>query len=234
MSSYCKESTVEKNQIEYSSANSSDPIVELFESIGRSNYFQENALNDCHIYSKSEVFQYNILWLLAFYLGLQWTHAGQGILAHFTLDWNTMKNWPPILWGVFFALIAGILLLVYVLVNAYSVNGVLREYFVLEGIIFSWFFYKSRGAKDIHVHHYTLMMVLQSLCCYQSVFITVVAGAFNGIMIEGASRWGYDPVFVYPTDEASKSESVKKLEASAIKIENQRLNQLMHKYEKRN
>ena len=140
------------------------------------------------------------MWLAAFYLGLQWTHAGQGILAHFTLDWDTMKNWPPILWAVFCALIAGICLLVSVLYSAYSVTGALKEYAILEGLIFSWFFYKARGAKDIHVHHYPLMMVLQSLCCYQSPFITVVAGAFNGIMIEGASRWGYDPIFVYPTD----------------------------------
>ena len=125
LSSYCKDEP--KVEVEVAPVtNSTDPIVQLFESIGKSNYFYESALNDCHIYSENEVFYYNILWLLAFYLGLQWTHAGQGILSHFTLDWNTMKNWPPILWGVFFALIAGILLLVYILVNAYSVNGVLK------------------------------------------------------------------------------------------------------------
>jgi len=210
-------------------------LFQLFDSIGKSNYFVE-ALNDCHIYTESEVFHYNLIWLLAFYIGLQWTHAGQGILSHFTLDWNIMKNWPPILWAVFCALVAGVILLVYILVNAYSVNGVLKGYGVLEGVIFSWLYYKSRGAINIHVHHYTLMMVLQSLCCYQSIFITVLAGAFNGIMIEGASRWGYDPVFVYPTDEnvITKSDYSKaQLESSNIKIENQKLNKLMEKYEER-
>lgn len=34
-----------------------------------------------------------------------------------------------------------------------------------------------------------------SFICYQSIFVTVVHGYFNGMMIEGGARWGYDPVW---------------------------------------
>jgi len=38
-------------------------------------------------------------------------------------------------------------------------------------------------------------MIVLSFTGYQSAFVTAVCGIFNGIMIEGASFWGYDPVF---------------------------------------
>jgi hypothetical protein len=34
-----------------------------------------------------------------------------------------------------------------------------------------------------------------SFICYQSVFVTVVHAYFNGMMIEGGARWGFDPVW---------------------------------------
>jgi len=177
-----------------------DPMMQLFDSIGRMGYFEVTSIG-CHIYNGTEVFQYNLLWLIAYYFGLQFTHADQGILKKFVLDWNVMKTWPPILWAVFCVLIAAILLLVSILVRVYVEYHILKDYFYLIAVIAAWFYYKSQGAKNIHVHHYTLMMGLQALCCYQDIFITVLSGVFNGIMIEGASRWGYDPIFVYDTDE---------------------------------
>ena len=49
--------------------------------------------------------------------------------------------------------------------------------------------------NNTHVHHYTVAMIVLSITGYQHVFVTVIHGLFNGIMIEGASRWGYDPVW---------------------------------------
>ena len=37
--------------------------------------------------------------------------------------------------------------------------------------------------------------------CYQTVLLTIVHGIFNGITIEGGSRWGYDPVWEKNTEE---------------------------------
>lgn len=34
-----------------------------------------------------------------------------------------------------------------------------------------------------------------SFICYQSIFVTVVHAYFNGMMIEGGARWGYDPMW---------------------------------------
>jgi len=34
-----------------------------------------------------------------------------------------------------------------------------------------------------------------SFICYQSIFVTVVQAYFNGMMIEGGARWGFDPVW---------------------------------------
>jgi hypothetical protein len=39
------------------------------------------------------------------------------------------------------------------------------------------------------------MMIILSFLSYQDVFITFVSGYFNGVMIEGASNYGYDPIF---------------------------------------
>lgn len=48
----------------------------------------------------------------------------------------------------------------------------------------------------MHIHHYCIGMFAMTFLCYQSAFITLAHSIFNGITIEGGSRWGYDPVFV--------------------------------------
>ena len=61
----------------------------------------------CKTYTLQEVFKYNyMVWTLGYFIGLQFTHMDQGIMQQFVLDWNVMKNWPPVLWAVFFAMIA--------------------------------------------------------------------------------------------------------------------------------
>ncbi len=48
---------------------------------------------------------------------------------------------------------------------------------------------------QIHIHHYTVGMLFVVLLGYQSLVVTILHGFVNGVMIEGASRWGYDPVW---------------------------------------
>lgn len=49
-------------------------------------------------------------------------------------------------------------------------------------------------------------MVLQTLLGVQEPFMTFVCAYWNGVMIEGASRWGYDPIWKIPPPEEPKEE----------------------------
>jgi len=60
-----------------------------------------------------------------------------------------------------------------------------------------YFKYNAKRADDVHIHHYTVAWIVLSFTCYQNVFATVVSGIFNGVMIEGGSFYGWDPIFVH-------------------------------------
>ena len=47
------------------------------------------------------------------------------------------------------------------------------------------------SSYTLHLHHYSLAMIFLSLLCYQDLVITVLHGIATGVMIEGASSWGY-------------------------------------------
>jgi hypothetical protein len=132
----------------------------------------------------------------------------------------------------------------------YEKAGKLTEYAVVAVCIVGYFVYNARKADDVHIHHYTIAWIILSFTGYQNIFATVVSGIFNGIMIEGGSFYGWDPIFVHykpkphphhdvvPTKSPfQKSESlaeIRKLsQKSMIKIENQEMQRLLVDYEKR-
>ena len=79
----------------------------------------------------------------------------------------------------------------------------------------------GRGCKNIHLHHYTLMMIILSFLCYQDVFTTFISGYFNGVMMEGAANYGYDPIFERGEKFDETIEEIKaEQENSKIKIDN--------------
>jgi len=113
------------------------------------------------------VFSYNyFVWTLAFFLGLQFTHMDQGIMQEFTLDWNVMKHWPPILWVVFFALLTFLGAYFKALISLYDAISYTRYYVIWGVLLFGYIFYRSRRASDTHIHHYFLMMIVLSFTCY--------------------------------------------------------------------
>jgi hypothetical protein len=116
-------------------------------------------------------------------------------MKHFVLDWHVMKTWPIALWAVFLSMIAVIAAFLVIMTSHYRQANALREYAIWGVLLFAYFYVRSRFCDEVHIHHYTLMMILLSFTGYQSAFVTAVCGVFNGIMIEGASFWGYDPVF---------------------------------------
>jgi hypothetical protein len=120
-----------------------------------------------------------------------------------------MKNWPLILWVIFGGLILLGATLVAYLGYLYDSIGYLNAYITgistLVGIFtfantwYSWLGY------NLHIHHWFIGAALQVVLCYQTGFITAVHAIFAGIMTEGASRWGYDPLFEPPQWLSEKS-----------------------------
>ena len=105
-----------------------------------------------------------------------------------------------------------------VVITIYLALNIMVFYLIGIAIFCVWFYLKAKHATDIHIHHYCIGMAVVSLCCYQDVFITLVSGVFNGIMIEGASRWGYDPIFEYDNSKVKKVEE--QLKKAKIRKEN--------------
>lgn len=53
-----------------------------------------------------------------------------------------------------------------------------------------------RKTHYLHVHHYTWAgMCLVLVGAAQTPYVSVLCGWFNGVMIEGGARWGYDPIW---------------------------------------
>jgi hypothetical protein len=163
------------------------------------NYLNRDYTPGCHEYSGPEVFHYNyFIWTVAFFIGLQFTHADVGFMQQFTLDWSVMKNWPWWMWCIFVGLLLLIFSILAYLFFLYYTIGFLTIYLgLLVAVIgaFAGITFLLRKNYNLHFHHYVLGMFVMTFSCYQNAFVTVLHGIFNGIMIEGASRWGYDPIW---------------------------------------
>jgi len=65
------------------------------------------------------------------------------------------------------------------------------------------------------------MMIILSFLSYQDAFTTLLSGYFNGVMIEGASNYGYDVIFERGEQLDATIEQIKvEQENSKIKIDN--------------
>ncbi|CAI2373366.1 unnamed protein product [Moneuplotes crassus] len=171
-------------------------LPEIFDSITKN--LEEFEDVRCHTYTRSEVFWYNFVHLIFFFLGLNFTHLDQGILQDFTLDWEVMKNWPAMLWGVFISLIGFLIFTLYHLFVLYRESEVLGYYLIFLVLYISYFVIKTwiLGSKrELHIHHYVLGFSVVLFCGYQSYYVTILGAIFTGIFIEGISRWGFDPIW---------------------------------------
>jgi uncharacterized membrane protein YfcA len=85
------------------------------------------------------------------------------------------------------------------LMAVYILDRYIYWYIIWFVIIIVFFVVVTVAVKKthhIHVHHYTIGMVLVVLIGYQSIPAALIMGFCNGMMIEGGSRWGYDPIWV--------------------------------------
>ena len=114
-----------------------------------------------------------------------------------------MKTWPIFLWIVFSLAILYVLAILIFLGVEYSNAGILLAYVIGISVISILFCIRGHFAREVHIHHYSIGAFVTAIICYQSIFLTIVNGLFNGMMIEGGARWGYDTTFLshHPKDE---------------------------------
>ena len=159
------------------------------------------------------------VWGTAYFIGLQWTHLDQGPLSHFSIDKEQMKEWPDYFWVIIGCILISLITPVIFCFYKYYVSGVLLFYFLMAFSIAIWFMYFYSKSSDVHWHHYCFGMAVILFCADQDIFICCISGIFNGIMIEGASRYGYDPVFNYDKPKTQ-------IKTKNVKVQNQNLREI--------
>ena len=168
-------------------------------------YCEEGKSDGCTIFTRAQVFHYNWqVWTLGYLIGLQFSHLDQGIFQEFRLDWKIMKHWPAILWVIFFAMIGVFAFLINILAHKYLEFKLAFGYIGWVGLVGLWLYWKSIGASDIHIHHYCVSAFMITLIGYQSVLLSFVQAIMCGVMVEGASRWGYDRIFTYEQENVPR------------------------------
>jgi hypothetical protein len=112
-----------------------------------------------------------------------------------------MKNWPVFLWILFIALVTFILTVFSYLYLVYFSIGFFLVYVGVFAMILLYFYIFSKIYSNchLHFHHYIIGISVVIMACYQNHFITILHAVFNGIWLEGASRWGFDPIWIPDT-----------------------------------
>ena len=116
-----------------------------------------------------------------------------GVMKKFVLDWKIMKTWPWFLWVLLAIIVAGALGIIASLFYFYIKFRIWVYY--ISWLVLVVLYFIIRGIKKAHLHHYVICMIFITLIGYQSVWLTIVHGIANGIMIEGSARWGLDPIW---------------------------------------
>lgn len=126
-----------------------------------------------------------------------------------------MRKWGTFLWVVFITLICLFLgafgYVVYLWINV-DRAWLLFTFFGFEVLLFLGVTIALRKSHFLHMHHYTIAMCLIPFVSLQDGFLTFIGAYCNGVMIEGGSRWGYDPIWIRkkitaPTTAATKEPS---------------------------
>jgi hypothetical protein len=120
-------------------------------------------------------------------------------MIEFTFTSDAMKKWGIGLWSLFIFVILLILGIGSGLLYLYYKANVLIFYMSLLGgelLLYIVLGLGLRKCYDFHMHHYTIAMTALTMICHQNIFIVIINGILTGMMIEGGSRWGYDPVWI--------------------------------------
>ena len=139
------------------------------------------------------------LWTVGYLCGLQFTHFDHGFMRGFSFSPNHMRNWGAILWTAFIAFNCVILAIFSYLIYLWVTIGrawLLFSILAFELVLFFGVTFALKKTHYLHLHHYTIAMLLIPFPSVQDGFLTFVGAYCNGVMIEGGSRWGYDPIWI--------------------------------------
>jgi hypothetical protein len=149
----------------------------------------------CHSYSLWQVFWYNYICVLVFFLGLNFTHMGKTPLSKINLKIESIKKFTKGIW------IAFIVILLITAANfgyafyLYAQSGILFMYLTVMALELGFVIIVSlilRKTHYFHFHHYVWGCFIMMLTGYQNIYISMLSFLVSGIMIEGVSRWGCD------------------------------------------
>lgn len=201
--------------------DSEDSTVLFLYTLQEANYMgaMSSTSNDvmCHEYTNDEIYHFNYFWVVGFlFLGLQFTHADIDCISNFSLSWHSMLTYTPFEWGLFFLMLGTCGGILYEDFGGLYSCGVLLRYIIFFAVLIGAIVLKTKAEKpyglELHIHHYFLALVMLFLLGYQSWFISLCHGAGCGVMIEGANRWGFDPMWCLPENgpcEENEAETLK-------------------------
>lgn len=118
-------------------------------------------------------------------------------MQRFVLNPDRMKEWPVFLWIVLAALVGLILGILGFLFWKYIVFNIWWIYLIYIGVLVLYFVISNCFAKEMHIHHYNVGILVMIFIGYQHPFSTIIHGIFNGVMIEGCTRYNCGPIFKY-------------------------------------
>lgn len=165
--------------------------------------------SDLGLLSEGECMRSNLgIWTVGHMAGLQYTHLNQGWLKDFSYSQDAMSGWSAKLWAF------GTLVAVFYFGNvAFAAHKFIEAgrgayfalCFFLAFVPFTLITICLRKTHKVHLHHYSGAMMGLPIVSYPHWWIIMICGWTNGVMIEGAARWGYDPHW-FPIDKrASKT-----------------------------
>lgn len=166
--------------------------------------------DDDYRYPWWNCFMFNAFaWQIAYFIGLQFTHFDKGPMVHFVLTPDKIKKWPKILFVISGVILILALAILGYMIYAYWISGMFFYYLAWCFIIMAIFGLITccvRKTHKVHMHHYTVGMIVILTIGYQSIPAAIVHAFCNGMMIEGGSRWGYDPVWIRKHPQENKEE----------------------------
>lgn len=139
-----------------------------------------------------------LCYVIPFFLALHWEYFGNALGATFSLksaDLGSLEPRSAAVLAIAFCAIAG-LLIVHLLWARRA--GILRSYLAaLVGIpaVVGIITVSLGNTAYLHVHHYFLGAFLFPFFRFRRVPSLVAQAVFLGLVIEGISRWGMDPIW---------------------------------------
>lgn len=156
----------------------------------------------CHPYTFTEVFGYNLMVVLGFFLGWNMTHMGDVVdyilgkpAKNLSLSYEAIKTWTLREWTVMFVIMTISFGYLAYMLWLYAEAGILKFYGLLIIFYLSLMFVPSillRKKYNFHLHHYAWGWMYMTLGGYQHPFISFAASVHAGISVEGVARWGLE------------------------------------------